>query len=174
MRALAPVALALLLVATAPAAAQRDEAADRAAIHALLVAYGSTLDARDFEAFGKLFGTDGIYAAGGGRSATGPQAGTMMRDMFAANPSGVGEPNFHLFFNEVVTFDGPDRARATLMSLWMAPDAARRPVAILAARYEDELVRHDGRWMFVRRTVKPITNGPAAAPTATPAPTPAP
>jgi uncharacterized protein (TIGR02246 family) len=156
--------LTALMVAAAlalPAAAQRNEAADRAEIHALLMAYGSTLDARDFDGFGKLFGTDGVYVAGGGREAKGPAAGEMMRKVFAANPDGVGEPNFHLFYNEVVTFDGPDRAHATSMSLWMAPDEKKRPVALLSGRYEDELVRKDGRWLFARRVVKPITNGPA-------------
>ncbi len=54
------ICCALLLGAASPASAQRNEAADRAAIHALLVAYGSTLDARDFDGFGKLFGKHGV------------------------------------------------------------------------------------------------------------------
>ncbi|MBN8830833.1 MAG: nuclear transport factor 2 family protein [Sphingomonadales bacterium] len=160
----AALRLAVLLAslgAALPVAAQRNEAADRAEIHALLMAYGATLDARDFEGFGKLFGTDGVYVAGGGREAKGPAAGEMMRQVFAANPDGVGEPNFHLFYNEVVTFDGPDRAHATSMSLWMVPDEKKRPIALLSGRYEDQLVRKDGKWLFARRVVKAITNGPA-------------
>jgi len=149
--ALAPVAL--------PAQAQRNETADRAAIHALLIAYGATLDARDFDGFAKLFGTDGVYVAGTGAGAKGPEAGEMMRKIFAANTNGFRSPNFHLFYNEVVSFDGPDRAHATSMSLYMVPDDKNRPVAAMSARYEDELVRKDGRWRFARRVVKPITNG---------------
>jgi len=155
-------ALAVCLASAAPAAAQRNEAADRAAIHALLVAYGATLDARDFNGFSKLFGKDGVYVAGGGKAATGPEAGAMMRKVFAANAHGFRQPNFHLFYNEVVTFDGPDRAHATSMSLYMVPDDNNRPVAAMAARYEDQLVREDGHWRFARRTVKAITNGPPA------------
>ena len=45
------------------------------------------------------------------------------------------------------------------MSLWMVPGDDNRPVAALSARYEDELEREDGRWLFARRTVRPIANG---------------
>ncbi len=156
------LALAMLLLCLAvPAAAQRDEAADRAAIHALLVDYGTTLDSRDFAGFAGLFGTDGVYVTGG-REMPGPAAAEMMRGVFTANPNGHRQPNFHLFFNEVVTFTGPDRARASSMSLWMVPGTDNRPVAALSARYEDELVRESGRWRFARRVVRTITNGMAS------------
>lgn len=158
------LAIALSLVLAMPAAAQRNETVDRAAIHALLVAYGSTLDARDFEGFGRLFGKNGVYAAGGGTEATGAAAGQMMRKIFSANTLGFREPNFHLFFNEVVTFVGPDRARATSMSLYMVPDEKNRPMAALMARYEDELVRTDDRWTFARRAVRSLIPAPAAPP----------
>jgi uncharacterized protein (TIGR02246 family) len=158
-RILALLAFALCLAP--PAAAQRNETADRAAIHALLMAYGSTLDARDFDGFAKLFGSDGVYVAFGGQQATGPATGEMMRKIFAASYNPAREPNFHLFYNEVVTFDGRDRAHATSMSLWMIPGPDKRPIAALAARYQDALVRRDGRWIFARRVLEPITNGPA-------------
>lgn len=155
-------ALTLLVTGAGGGSAQRNETADRAAIHALLVAYGATLDARDFDGFASLFGADGVYVAGGGNAATGPAAGALMRRVFAANANGAREPNFHLFFNEVVTFDGLDRAHATSMSLWMVPDDDKRPIASLAARYEDDLVREHGRWRFARRTVRSIANGQAS------------
>lgn len=158
------LALALLAIGAIPAHAQRNEARDRAEIHELLMAYGATLDSRDFDGFGKLFGEGGVYVGGGGREAKGAAAGEMMRQVFANNPNGVGEPNFHLFYNEVVTFDGPDRARATSMSLWMVPDqATKRPTPLLAGRYEDELVRKNGKWLFARRVVKSVTNRPPEA-----------
>lgn len=152
---------ALALLVAVPAQAQRNETADRAAIHALMMDYGATLDARDFAGFARLFGSGGVYVAGTGAGAKGPEAGEMMRKVFAANTQGFRSPNFHLFYNEVVTFDGPDRAHATSMSLYMVPGADNRPVAAMSARYEDELVRKGGRWLFARRTVKGITNGPA-------------
>ncbi|MBT2186434.1 nuclear transport factor 2 family protein [Sphingobium nicotianae] len=138
------------------------EMADRVAIHELLIEYGAALDRRDFDGFGKLFGKDGIYEAGPSTT-RGAEAGPLMRNIFATGPNATNTPNFHLFFNEVVTFDGPDRARARSTCVFMTPDKeTKRPTVAVSAHYDDELVREDGRWVFARRTLKPITNGPPA------------
>ncbi len=135
------------------------EMADRVAIHELLIEYGAALDRRDFDGFGTLFGTDGVYEAGPGGRATGPEAGEMMRHIFATGPNATNTPNFHLFFNELIWFDGPDEARSTSMCLFMTPDKdTKRPTVAVSARYEDVLVRKEGRWTFARRTLKPILN----------------
>ncbi len=161
MRPLARLAAAALLLAT-PAMAQRNETADRAAIHKLLVDYGTTLDARDFDGFGRLFAKDGVYAGGGpgGETRGGAAAAGSLRQIFTANALGFREPNFHIFFNEVVTFDGPDKARATSMSLYMVPDEKNAPSAALMARYRDDLVREDGQWKFARRSVESLIPAP--------------
>jgi uncharacterized protein (TIGR02246 family) len=147
---------ACLLLAGCQQGAMRDEAADRAEIHALLTAYGSTLDARDFDAFAALFAEDGVYVAGTGQGVSGPDAGAMMEQVFAANALGFREPNYHVFFNEVIAFKDADHAAATSMSLYMVPDEANRPSPALMARYEDELVREDGAWKFARREVQSL------------------
>ncbi len=162
MKMPARLAVVALLVGSAPPAnAQRDETADRAAIHALLMAYGSTLDARDFQGFGKLFGENGVYVTGSGTEAKGPVAAETMRKIFAANALGFREPNAHIFFNELVRFDGPDHARATSMSFYVAPDEKNRPTPMLMASYEDELARENGRWIFARRVVKSVIPAPS-------------
>ncbi|MBO9576933.1 MAG: nuclear transport factor 2 family protein [Sphingobium sp.] len=158
-------ALILLALIAAPAAAQRNETADRAAIHKLLVDYGATLDARDFDGFGRLFAKDGVYLGGGpsGEMKGGAAAAAGMKAIFAANALGFKAPNFHIFFNEVVTFDGPDKAHATSMSLYMVPDEKNRPNAALMARYRDDLVRENSAWKFARRAVEgliPTTGRP--------------
>lgn len=137
------------------------EVRDRAEIHALLIDYGRTLDARDFDGFGRLFARHGIYVTGPGMQTEGADAtAQMMRKIMADNPMGFREPNFHVFFNEVIELEGGGRARASSMSLFVAPDAANRPQPMLMARYEDELVREDGRWKFARRTVHSLIPAP--------------
>ena len=152
-----------LLAACQPAEPDRGE--DRAAIHRLLTDYGRTLDARDFDGFAELFARDGVYVAGGGNGTglSGPQAGEAMRRTFAENALGFAEPNYHLFFNETVDFDGPDSARATSQSMYMVPGDDGAPRAAMMAQYEDELVREEGRWKFARRVVRglmPVPPGP--------------
>jgi len=153
---------ALLLALAVPAAAQRDETVDRAEIHALLMAYGSTLDAHDFDGFGALFARDGVYAAGTGAQAHGgAEAAAMMRRIFETSPLGIAGPKYRVFFNELVDFDGPDRAHASAMSFYMVPGEDGRPVIAMMARYTDELVREDGRWRFARRRVTGLMPAPS-------------
>ena len=113
------LATALLAGCQSP---EPDLTEDRAEIHGLLVDYGRTLDARDFDGFAALFAEDGVYVAGGGgEPLSGTEAGAAMRRTFAENALGFAEPNYHLFFNETVEFTGPDSATATSQSLYMVP-----------------------------------------------------
>lgn len=141
------------------------EMADRVAIHNLLMEYGASLDRRDFDAFGKLFGADGRYGTLDNYT-VGPEAGTMMRERYETGSNTAAVPNFHLFFNEVIWFETPDRARSTSACMFMTtPDPETRQLSIaVAATYDDELVREeDGSWRFARRTLLPFANGPATA-----------
>ena len=151
-----------LLAACQPAAPDRSE--DRAAIHRLLVDYGRTLDARDFDGFARLFAKDGVYVAGTGKGVSGKDAGETMRQVFAENALGFKEPNFHVFLNEVVTFDDIDHAHATSMSLYMVPGDGNRPTPALMARYEDKLVREGGEWKFASRKVQSLIPAPPPSP----------
>jgi len=135
-----------------------NEVADRAAIHALLVAYGERLDQRDFDGFAELFGGDGVSVMGT-KEMTGAQAADAMRETYRVGKNVIRTPNFHLFFNEVVTFDGPDRARATSMCVYMVTDDGF-PVPGPSSRYEDELVKKGGRWYFAKRRYVKISNPP--------------
>ena len=149
------------LSASVPAIAQEGSAElqslrDREAIHRLLLAYGSTLDRRDFAAFGALFTADGEYAG-----STGPQAiAESMRRTFAANPLGLREPNFHVFFNKTIDVRG-DRATSTSMSFYVAPDDIGGYRIVMMAAYDDLLAKVDGEWKFRRRTVRALTPNPA-------------
>lgn len=142
----------------------RDQAEDRTEIHALLTDYGRTLDARDFDGFAKLFAKNGLYVAGNGKGVSGEQAGALMRQVFTANALGFRSPNFHIFFNEVITLDDSEHAHATSMSLYMVPGDKGSPTPALMARYYDDLVHEDGHWKFARRRVESLMPAPAAPP----------
>jgi hypothetical protein len=88
----------------------------------------------------------------------------MMRNIFATGPNATAVPNFHLFFNELIWFESPTRARSTSACMFMTtPDPETRKLAVaVAATYDDELVKENGSWRFARRTLKPLTNGPPA------------
>jgi hypothetical protein len=106
-----------------------------------------------------------VYVGGPGSDTL--QGGTaiaeFLRKIISANPSGVGEPNFHVFFNEEIQVDG-DHAQATSMSTFVTPTPAGAPTMVILARYEDEYVRQGNEWRFKRRVV----NGKLPAPRARP------
>jgi ketosteroid isomerase-like protein len=123
-------------------------------IRSLMHAYGRLIDARDFDAFAKLWTDDAVYV-GGAKSdplVGGPAIAGFLRNIIASNPSAVGQPNFHVFFNEEIAVTG-EKARATSMSAFVAPEASGAPAMVILARYEDEFVRQDGTWKFQRRVV---------------------
>ena len=137
------------------------EAADRAAIHDLLVGYGKTIDARDFDGLSALFAKDGVYVGGGGaKPASGAEAGAMLKQVFTENALGLGEPNFHVFFNEQVALTGPDSATSTSKSFFMVPGEGGTPNPAMMAEYHDQFVREDGSWKFARREVQSLLPAP--------------
>jgi uncharacterized protein (TIGR02246 family) len=127
---------------------------DQMAIERLLVEYGRTLDNRDFAAYSRLFARDGEW-----RGALGAYRGpatikaTMEKiftDAAADIPKGS---NFHVMSNFIIDVQG-DRATARSTFIFYKLDKAK-PVAEVAGRYEDVLVREDGAWRFLLRNALP-------------------
>jgi uncharacterized protein (TIGR02246 family) len=164
----------LAVTAIVPFVSRADDATDRLrhledreAIRELLIAYGRTLDARDFEGFARLFARDAEYVGGGGMGAVrGPEAiAAALQRVFEANPSGISGASAHLFFNESIDLDG-DTATATSMGAFVVADGDGRPVVLMLASYLDQFVREDGVWKFHRREVRSNIPAPGATPAA--------
>jgi len=151
--------LALVLAATAqtPRPAPADTALtarlqrleDVEEIRTLLLDYGRFLDSRDLPAYSRLFAKDGEWVGGFG-SAQGPAA----IQAFMEKNLGTG-PNrsnsYHLLTNFVIDVKG-DTATAWSRWTFVTPGADGKHVIAQAGRYDDVLVRENGRWKFKRRT----------------------
>jgi len=143
------------LISTAPARAETISAAqlsDREEIRTLLLNYGRYLDDRQLESYADLFAQEGEWVGGFG-SAKGPaQILAVMKRAFADLPSPPENRNYHILTNMIVDTDGD---RGTAWSRWTfyvkGPD--NKPVEFGAGRYEDELIRENGKWKFLRRVV---------------------
>jgi uncharacterized protein (TIGR02246 family) len=134
---------------------------DREEIRQLLIDYGRTLDKRDFVAFAKLFAENAEYVGGAGTAIKGPSAiAKSLEETFKKNPTGVRDPNFHLFANETIQVNG-DEAIAVSKGLFVVPNAANAPEIIMMATYEDVLKREGQQWKFKRRTVHADIPAPA-------------
>ena len=118
-------------------------------IRTVLLDYGRFLDSRDLAAYSRLFATDGEWVGGFG-SAKGP-AGILE---FMQKNLGTG-PNrnnsYHILSNFEIEVKG-DTATAWSRWTFIVPAADGKPVISQAGRYDDTLVRENGRWRFKRRT----------------------
>lgn len=136
---------------TAEARLQRLE--DREAIRNLLMDYGRFLDQRDFAAFSQLFSEkEGEWIGGLGRAKSSQAILKLMEDTIGGDSKGIGAPNYHLFSNEMISVDG-DQAKASTKWMFVVQGEADRPQIIYLGHYEDVLIRENGHWKFLRRTV---------------------
>jgi len=125
---------------------------DEREIRDLIIRYAQRLDLRDHKGYAALFARDGRWSGRMG-DATGPEAiEAMLTEGFGPTPENFrNTSNFHLMSNLLIEVEG-DSARAESRLTYFARKDGK-PVAMLAGRYEDELVREDGRWRFKYRRV---------------------
>ena len=130
-------------------AARLQRLEDTEEIRNLLLDYGRFLDARDLHAYSQLFAKDGEWVGGFG-SAKGPDG--ILAFMEKNLGTGPNRGNtFHILSNFVIDVKG-DTATAWSRWTFVTPGADGKPVISQAGRYDDTLVRENGKWRFKRRT----------------------
>jgi len=132
---------------------------DREEIRLLLLDYGRHLDSRDFKAYASLFATDGEWVGGFGTVKSPAAIQAFMEKNLGTAPNRAS--NYHLLSNFVITVQG-DTASAWSRWAFIVPEANGARVA-QAGRYDDALVRENGRWKFKKRVASNDTPPPAAA-----------
>ena len=126
---------------------------DREAIRALLVAYASALDNRDFAGFEQLWARDSEFLGGGTNSAKGPAAiRDLLRGLLTKNGSSTPGRDFHLVMNQTIDVAG-DTATGFSRGTWVSTNAENRLQVTIIANYYDQFVKEDGRWKFKRHQI---------------------
>jgi len=130
---------------------------DEAAISRLLLEYGRTLDARDFAAYAALFAADGEWKGALGTFKGPREIQTAMERLFANAATDIPKgQNFHVMSNFIITVSG-DRGTARSHFVFYKMEG-NKPLAEVAGRYEDTLVRVAGAWKFQQRNALPPGN----------------
>ena len=123
---------------------------DREAIRALILAYGTAHDHRDYRTFADLFAANGEWVGGLG-SAKGPDAIFELMDRtIGHDPQPGGSGTYHVMTNDQIEIDG-DRASATTKWIYITPGDDGAPRTVFLGHYDDEFIRENGRWKFLRR-----------------------
>ena len=120
---------------------------DAEAVRELCIAYGRTLDAKDFAGYASLFAEDGEWC--GFETIKGRD--NILRFMTETFDTPDAKPCVHLMtnFRIAVTAD-----TATSWCRWtLIEDHGAGPVLVYSGHYDDEVVRTAQGWRFARRTV---------------------
>ena len=126
-------------------------------IRQLFVEYKRVLDQQDFAAYGALFAADGEFIASpqqGLQQAKGPAAIQALVEAMPGSLLGSAPgDDFHVVINPLIELDAadPDRARAEVTWLYVVKGDDGLPSPAKLGHYDDQLVREDGRWRFLRR-----------------------
>jgi hypothetical protein len=123
---------------------------DREAIRALILAYGQAHDHRDYRTFSELFARNGEWVGGLG-SAKGPaEIFELMDSTIGHNPLPEGSGTYHVLTNDQIDLNG-DRASATTKWIYLTPGDDGNPRMVFLGHYDDQFIREDGVWKFLRR-----------------------
>jgi uncharacterized protein (TIGR02246 family) len=123
---------------------------DREEIRALILTYGQAHHHRDYRTFASLFAANGEWIGGLG-SAKGPDAiFSLMDKSIGHDPLPAGSGTFHVMTNDQIVIDG-DRASSTTKWIYITAADDNSPKLTYLGHYDDELIRENGRWRFLRR-----------------------
>ena len=126
---------------------------DKEEIRLLLKRYGQFLDSRDFVSFSKLFSEkNGEWIGGMGKAKGSADIRKLMENSIGTNTGKASPPNYHIFTNEMIAVKG-DQANALSKWIFIVQADGSKPQMIYLGHYEDSLLREDGQWKFLRRTV---------------------
>jgi len=123
---------------------------DAEQIRQLNLEYRRHLDARDLDAYGRLFAEDGEWLGGTGYG-KGPAGITaMLKERLAGNPAPPGATSWHLVTESGIDVRG-DLATGTVTWALIQRGDGDTPVMRLLGHYDDVYVREHGRWRYQRR-----------------------
>jgi len=123
---------------------------DTEAVRQVLIDYGRALDSRDFKAYGSLFAKDGTWSGGMGSAQTPEGIQKMVEGGFAKMSPELYTDSNHVMTSMDIEVSG-DTAKAWSRWLWVIKAADGKPRLERGGRYEDTLVREDGKWKFKTR-----------------------
>ena len=163
-----PGAVALLMLAAGCGSAGKEPAGfqnyvDRQAIETTLVRYSTGLDTFDADVYASAFTEDAEFTMEGKVFRGREEIRKIITDMVASRAERAGDADpandpppvmHHVMTNAVIDITSADSARHHCY--WMTVSGGPQMYSFRVAaegRYEDELVKRDGKWLIHRRKI---------------------
>src|SRR5215472_4170662 len=119
-------------------------------IRQLNLAYRRHLDARDLDAYGRLFAAGGEWLGGTGYGKSPAGITAMLTERLAGNPAAPGPTTWHVVTESDIRVNG-DRGTGTVSWALIQRGDNDTPVMRLLGHYDDTYVREGGSWRYLRR-----------------------
>lgn len=125
---------------------------DEAAIRGLVLRYAVLLDARKFDEYANLFAKDGVWKNGPTEKHGRAEIRAMLDGIYGTPAADfVNTESYRIVHNIEIAIDGPDHATGRSRQLTIMRGDGGTPTPRLSGIYEDEYIREDGEWKFLRR-----------------------
>ena len=136
----------------------RLSAEDRLDIMDLIARYAYTLDSGDLDGYVNNFAPDGVlFENHVGRDKIREYVAMLMRQG-RAGPLPDGDVAYRHFVGSPVIDGGDGRATVHSYLLWV--NMGSEPPVSAAAEYTDEVVKLDGEWFFLKRSLRRLAGRP--------------
>ncbi len=130
--------------------AQDDIARDKAEIAELIARYNYAIDHNDFQGWANCFAPEGVFDGMIGRFAAHAEL-----DKFTASVKQLTaeSPNLRPYVTNILTEVNGNEAQSRCFLLMISTSKESGTKIALAGEYEDQLVKRNGRWLFLKRKV---------------------
>ena len=124
---------------------------DKEAIAELIIRYNWAIDHNDFQGWANCFAQEGVFDGMIGQYAA---HGELAR--FTADVQKLIEttPNLRHYVTNIQTEVNGERAQSRCFLMMTSTTKEGGAKIVIAGEYEDELVKRNGQWFFLRRKVR--------------------
>jgi len=126
---------------------------DEQAIANCIYAYASGMDQGDFDGVGELLGNCDVTFSGNEGVHRGANALSALYDSTTRRYDDGTPKTKHVTTNVAITVDGDQGKAASYFTVFQAVPGALALQPIIAGRYDDTFVCHEGTWRFATRQV---------------------
>ncbi len=130
--------------------AQDDITRDKTEIAELIARYNYAIDHNDFQGWANCFAPEGVFDGMIGRFAA---HGELEKFTASVKQLTAESPNLRHYVTNILTEVNGNEAQSRCFLLMTSTSKEGGTKIALAGEYEDQLVKRNGRWLFLKRKV---------------------
>lgn len=126
-------------------------ARDKTAVAELIAQYNFAIDHDDYQGWANCFAPDGIFDGVIGKFDAHKELDRFTTEVKRLS---ADSPNLRHYVSNILTEVDGDTARSKCFLLMTSTTKEGGTKVVIAGEYEDQLVKHNGKWLFSYRKVR--------------------